>query len=112
MASCWISITQQTILLNERKAVMKNNTWKSIKLAIKISLCISLVAVGLLLNYVKNLNPAQDGFSVSDLIPRLIHGDDYWTWEKLTTGLYISWSVFTALFCVDKLLCLIGRVKK
>ena len=83
-----------------------------IKIVLKVLLCISLVvAVSLLLNYVKNLNPAQDGFSVSDLIPRIIHGDDYWTWEKLTTGLYISWSVFTALFCVDKLLYLLGRVK-
>ena len=92
---------------------MKNKGLNSIKIVLRVLLCISLiVAVSLLLNYVKNLNPAQDGFSVSDLIPRLIHGDDYWTWEKLTTGLYISWSVFTALFCVDKLLYLLGRVKK
>lgn len=86
---------------------------KPIRFLVKALLCISLIiAVALLLNYVKNLNPVQDGFSVSDLIPRIIHGDDYWTWEKLTTGLYISWSVFTALFCVDKLLYLLGRVKK
>ena len=86
---------------------------KPIRFVIKALLCVSLIiAVALLLNYVKNLNPAQDGFSVSDLIPRIIHGDDYWTWEKLTTGLYISWSVFTALFCIDKLLYLVGRVKK
>lgn len=92
---------------------MKNKGLNNIKIVLRVLLCISLiVAVSLLLNYVKNLNPAQDGFSVSDLIPRLIHGDDYWTWEKLTTGLYISWSVFTALFCVDKLLYLLGRVKK
>lgn len=92
---------------------MKNKGLNSIKIVLRVLLCISLiVAVSLLLNYVKNLNPAQDGFSVSDLIPRIIHGDDYWTWEKLTTGLYISWSVFTALFCVDKLLYLLGRVKK
>ena len=86
---------------------------KPILFLVKALLCMSLIiAVALLLNYVKNLNPAQDGFSVSDLIPRIIHGDDYWTWEKLTTGLYISWSVFTALFCVDKLLYLLGRVKE
>lgn len=92
---------------------MKNKGLNSIKIVLRVLLCISLiVSVSLLLNYVKNLNPAQDGFSVSDLIPRIIHGDDYWTWEKLTTGLYISWSVFTALFCVDTLLCLIGRVRK
>ena len=83
------------------------------KIVLRVLLCISLiVAVSLLLNYVKNLNPAQDGFSVSDLIPRIIHGDDYWTWEKLTTGLYISWSVFTALFCVDKLMSQLGQTKK
>ena len=71
---------------------------KPIRFLVKGLLCISLIiAVALLVNYVKNLNPVQDGFSVSDLIPRIIHGDDYWTWEKLTTGLYISWSVFTAL---------------
>ena len=86
---------------------------KPIRFLVKALLCIGLIiAVALLLNYVKNLNPVQDGFSVSDLIPRIIHGDDYWTWEKLTTGLYISWSVFTTLFCVDKLLCLIGKGEK
>lgn len=83
-----------------------------IRFVIKALLCVSLIiAVALLLNYVKNLNPVQDGFSVSDLIPRIIHGDDYWTWEKLTTGLYASWSVFTVLFCGDKLLSMLGRVK-
>ena len=92
---------------------MKNKGLNSIKIVLRVLLCISLiVAVSLLLNYVKNLNPAQDGFSVSDLIPRIIHGDDYWTWEKLTTGLYISWSVFTALFCVDKLMSQLGQTKK
>ena len=92
---------------------MKNKGLNSMKIVLRVLLCISLiVAVSLLLNYVKNLNPAQDGFSVSDLMPRIIHGDDYWTWEKLTTGLYISWSVFTTLFCVDKLLCLIGKGEK
>ena len=92
---------------------MKNKGLNSIKIVLRVLLCISLiVAVSLLLNYIKNLNPAQDGFSVSDLIPRIIHGDDYWTWEKLTTGLYISWSVFTTLFCVDKLMSQLGQTKK
>ena len=92
---------------------MNNMGLNSLKIVLRVLLCISLiVAVGLLLNYVKNLNPAQDGFSVSDLIPRIIHGDDYWTWEKLTTGLYISWSVFTTLFCVDKLMSQLGQTKK
>ena len=92
---------------------MKNKGLNSIKIVLRVLLCISLiVAVSLLLNYVKNLNLAQDGFSVSDLIPRIIHGDDYWTWEKLTTGLYISWSVFTTLFCVDKLMSQLGQTKK
>ena len=63
---------------------MKNKGLNSMKIVLRVLLCISLiVAVSLLLNYVKNLNPAQDGFSVSDLMPRIIHGDDYWTWEKL-----------------------------
>ena len=84
---------------------------KPIRFVIKGLLCVSLIiAVALLLNYAKNLSPAQDGFSVSDLIPRIIHGDNYWTWEKLTTGLYASWSVFTALFCIDKLLSMINWV--
>ena len=92
---------------------MKNKGLNSIKIVLRVLLCISLiVSVSLLLNYVKNLNLAQDGFSVSDLIPRIIHGDDYWTWEKLTTGLYISWSVFTTLFCVDKLMSQLGQTKK
>lgn len=92
---------------------MKNKGLNSIKIVLRVLLCISLVvSVSLLLNYVKNLNPAQDGFSVSALIPRIIHGDNYWTWEKLTNGLYISWSVFTTLFCVDKLMSQLGQTKK
>lgn len=83
------------------------------RIALKVLLCLSLiVAVGLLMNYVKNLNPAQDGFSVTDWIPRLIYGDDYWTWEKLTTGIYASGSVFVVLFCIDKVLDVIYHRKK
>lgn len=86
---------------------------KVIRIAVKVLLCLSLiVAVGLLLNYVKNLNPTQDGFSVTDWIPRLIYGDDFWTWEKLTNGIYASGSVFAALFCIDKVLEVIYQRKK
>ena len=78
---------------------------KKVRIAVKILLCISLiVAVGLLLNYTKNLNPVQDGFSVVDMIPRLFHGDDFWTWEQLTNGVYAAWSVFAGVFCIDKIL--------
>lgn len=59
---------------------------KSIRIIIKVLLCISLIiAVGLVLNYIRNLNPTADGFDVTNIIARLIHGDDYWTWEKLRT---------------------------
>lgn len=92
---------------------MKQKIWTVIRVIIKILLCISLiVAVSLLINYVKNLNPTMDGFSVSNFIARIIHGDDYWTWEKLTNGLYISSSIFTLLFCADKILDVINLRKK
>ena len=91
---------------------MKTKLYSVLRIIIKICLCLSLiVAVGLLLSYVKNLNPLQDGFGVGDLIPRIIYGDDYWTWEKLTDGIYASWSVFTILFCLDKLCDIWERIK-
>lgn len=78
---------------------------KAVRITIKALLCVSLIiAVALLLNYVKNLNPVQDGFCVGGFIPQIIHGDDYWTWEKLTAGLYASWSAFAVLFCVDRII--------
>ena len=86
---------------------------KNIRIIIKVLLCISLVvAAGLLLNYIRNLNPTADGFDVTNIIARLIHGDDYWTWEKLTNGIYISSSVFVVLFCADKFLDVISSRKK
>lgn len=85
---------------------------KSIRIIIKVLLCISLIiAVGLVLNYIRNLNPTADGFDVTNIIARLIHGDDYWTWEKLTTGVYASASIFVVLFCVDKALVLFAKKK-
>lgn len=83
---------------------MKKSIISGIRLAIKALLCISLiVSVGLLLNYIRNLNPTADGFDVTNSIARMIHGDDYWTWESLTTGVSTAWSLFAALFCVDKI---------
>lgn len=85
---------------------------KSIRIIVKVLLCISLIiAVGLLLNYIRNLNPTADGFDVSNIIARMIHGDDYWKWEKLTSGVYVSASVFVVLFCVDKVIDLISKKK-
>lgn len=84
---------------------MKTKLYSVLRIITKVCLCLSLiVAVGLLLSYVKNLNPVQDGFSVGDIIPRIIYGDDYWSWEALTAGLYTSWSVFAVLFCIDNLI--------
>lgn len=86
---------------------------KSIRIIIKVLLCISLIiTVGLVLNYIRNLNPTADGFDVTNIIARMIHGDDYWTWEKLTTGVYTSASIFAALFCADKVLDVINMEKK
>lgn len=91
---------------------MKTKLYSVLRIIIKVCLGLSLiVAVGLLLSYVKNLNPLQDGFSVGDFIPRIIYGDDYWTWEKLTEGLYASWSLFVILFCLDKLYDILERAK-
>ena len=91
---------------------MKTKLYLVLRIIIKVCLCLSLiVAVGLLLSYVKNLNPVQDGFSVDDLIPRIIYGDDYWSWETLTAGLYTSWSIFVALFCIDKIFCSMTPIK-
>jgi len=92
---------------------MKNKVWNILNITIKILLCISLiVAASLLVNYVKNLNPTMDGFSVTNFVARLIHGDDYWTWEKLTNGLYSSFAIFVVLFCIDKILNIISSKKK
>lgn len=89
---------------------------KIIRILVKILLCISLViAVGLLLNYIRNLNPTADGFDVSNIIARLIHGDGYWTWKKLTSGLYVSFAIFAVLFCFDKafdMICMKQRREK
>lgn len=86
---------------------------KSIRIIIKVLLCISLIiAIGLVLNYIRNLNPTADGFDVTNIIARLIHGDDYWTWENLTTGVYTSASIFVVLFCADKVLDVINIKKR
>ena len=86
---------------------------KSIRISVKVLLCISLIiAIGLVLNYIRNLNPTADGFDVTNIIARLIHGDDYWTWENLTTGVYTSESIFVVLFCADKVLDVINMKKK
>ena len=86
---------------------------KSIRIIIKVLLCISLIiAIGLVLNYIRNLNPTADGFDVTNIIARLIHGDDYWTWENLTTGVYTSASIFVVLLCADKFLDVINMKKK
>jgi len=86
---------------------------KSIRIIIKVLLCISLIiAIGLVLNYIRNLNPTADGFDVTNIIARLIHGDDYWTWENLTTGVYTSASIFVVLFCADKVLDVINMKKR
>ena len=84
---------------------MSSRIVKSIRIIIKVLLCISLIiAVGLVLNYIRNLNPTADGFDVTNTIAQLIHGDSYWTWESLTNGLYVSFGVFIVLFCIDKVL--------
>ena len=86
---------------------------KSIRIIVKVLLCISLIiAVGLVLNYIRNLNPTADGFDVTNAIARLIYGDDYWTWENLTTGVYTAASIFIVLFCADKVLDVINMKKK
>lgn len=92
---------------------MNEKITKNVRIIIKVLLCISLiVAIGLVLNYIRNLNPTADGFDVTNIIARLIHGDDYWTWENLTTGVYTSASIFVVLFCADKVLDVINMKKK
>ena len=77
----------------------------SIRSIIKILLCISLLlSIGLLLNYIRNLNPTADGFDVTNFVARLVHGDDYWTWESLTSGVSTAWTAFGTLFCADKMI--------
>lgn len=84
---------------------MNEKIMKSIRIIVKTLLCFSLIiAVGLALNYIRNLNPTADGFDVTNTIAQLIHGDSYWTWESLTNGLYVSFGVFIVLFCIDKVL--------
>ena len=92
---------------------MNEKIMKNVRIIVKVLLCISLIiAIGLVLNYIRNLNPTADGFDVTNIIARLIHGDDYWTWENLTTGVYTSASIFAVLFCADKVLDNINMKKK
>ena len=92
---------------------MNEKITKNVRIIVKVLLCISLIiAIGLVLNYIRNLNPTADGFDVTNIIARLIHGDDYWTWENLTTGVYTSASIFVVLFCADKFLDVINMKKK
>lgn len=92
---------------------MNEKIMKNVRIIVKVLLCISLIiAIGLVLNYIRNLNPTADGFDVTNIIARLIHGDDYWTWENLTTGVYTSASIFVVLFCADKFLDVINMKKK
>lgn len=88
---------------------MNERVLKYIRISLKVSVSISLVIfVGLLLNYCRNLNPTTDGFDVTNLVARLIHGDGYWTWEKLTSGVYTAGTIFTVLFCIDKVLDMVN----
>ena len=92
---------------------MNEKIMKNVRIIVKVLPCISLIiAIGLVLNYIRNLNPTADGFDVTNIIARLIHGDDYWTWENLTTGVYTSASIFVVLFCADKVLDVINMKKK
>lgn len=92
---------------------MSEKVMNIIRVVIKVLLCVSLIiAVGLLLNYIRNLNPTTDGFDVTNIIARLIHGDDYWTWEKLTSDLYTSFGFLVVLFCIDKVLDMFCLKKK
>ena len=76
-----------------------------VRIVVKVLLCLSLIlSIGLLLNYIRNLNPTADGFDVTNLIARLVHGDDHWTWEGLTLGVTAALTSFGALFCADKII--------
>lgn len=84
-----------------------------VRIVVKVLLCLSLIlSVGLLLNYIRNLNPTADGFDVTNLIARLVHGDDYWTWEDLTSGVTAALTSFGVLFCADKVIDLICTKKR
>ena len=90
--------------LIRRMLYMKTGVICGIRMTVKVLLCISLIiSTGLLLNYMRNLNPTADGFDVTNLIARLVHGDDYWNWQSLTTGLSTAWILFAVLFCADKI---------
>lgn len=93
--------------------VIKGKRWTIIKITIKVLLCVSLiVSFNLLINYVRNLNPTADGFNVGNVVARLIHGDEYWSWEKLTTSLTIACNISIALFCIDGVLGFVRSTKK
>ena len=92
---------------------MNEKIMRNVRIIVKVLLCISLIiAIGLVLNYIRNLNPTADGFDVTNIVARMIHGDDYWTWENLTTGVYTSASIFVVLFCADKVLDVINMKKR
>ncbi len=63
-----------------------------------VVLLVSLVvAMGLLLNYVENLSPDNDGFAMGNWIAEWIHGDIGWSWSMLRQGLTGAWSAVLAL---------------
>ena len=58
--------------------------------------------MNLLLNYVINLHPENDGYVITGAIARFINGDGFWTWKKLSKALTISFHALTLLFVADK----------
>ena len=82
---------------------MKNTVLKYIKILLKILLCINfIIFMNLLLNFVINLHPENDGYVITGTIARFINGDGFWTWKKLSKTLTIACHSLILLFVADK----------
>lgn len=90
-----------------------NNVLKSI---LRLLLCTSLiVSASLIVNYIINLSPEADGFYIGTMLARLIHGENFWTWDDLRKGVQYSWSVSTVLMILNVLyetICSVNAVRK
>lgn len=73
-----------------------------IRTLLRLMLCASLVVfASLFVNYIINLSPENDGFCIGTSLARIIHGENFWSWETLRRGIQNSWSVSAILMVLN-----------
>lgn len=75
-----------------------------IRTLLRLMLCTSLIVfASLFINYAINLSPGNDGFCIGTSLARIIHGENFWSWEELRRGIQNSWSVSTIIMALNML---------